>query len=198
MMKKLPFAAARFLTSAAQASQFPSLPGVSEIAFIGKSNVGKSSLINSLTRHKGLAKTSSTPGKTQLINFFLIDEQLALVDLPGYGYAKTSHKIRQSFAPLIQAYLENRPSLKLLLLLVDIRRGLGDEDRGMIAWANTYQRPVLVILTKTDKLTQNELTLHKEEFSAPCPTLYYSIKDRNARIALIETLNHQLSAHGTC
>jgi GTP-binding protein EngB required for normal cell division len=68
----------------------------------------------------------------------------------------------------------------------------------MIEWANTYQRPVLVILTKTDKLNQNELILHKRDFSAPCPTLYYSIKDRNARIALIETLNHQLSAHGTC
>ena len=200
-MKKIPFTQAQFIASAFNLESFPSpvnLQGtpLPEVALVGRSNVGKSSLINNLLRNKTLAKTSSTPGKTQSVNFFTVNDQLTLVDLPGYGYAKTCKKIRKTWAPLIDAYLEERSNLKLILLLIDSRRELNEEDQALIDWALFRQIPLLLIFTKSDKLSVSEKIHHERRF-AKLANLYYSVKDPAARIALIETINLQLNTHGT-
>src|SRR5215468_2913141 len=125
--------AARFVISAAQPSEFPA-PSWPEIAVVGRSNVGKSSLINALVGQPGLARTSRTPGRTRLINWFAIDERFFLVDLPGYGYADVSQALRDSWRPLIEGYLAERTSLAGVLLLIDIRRGVQDEELDFAPW----------------------------------------------------------------
>jgi GTP-binding protein len=177
-----------------------------EIAFVGKSNVGKSSLINHLVKNAKLAKTSSTPGKTQSINFFSVDGLLALVDLPGYGYAKVSKEVRGQWADLIDHYLQNRTTLQLILLLIDVRRTLTEEDCTLIKWAAFHQKPLLLVFTKTDKLTESQKRVHLlssltslKNLSASTSThfLHYSIKDPHVRIKLIEKINQLLQEHGT-
>jgi GTP-binding protein len=150
--------AARFVTSAAQPSDFPP-PGLPEVAVVGRSNVGKSSLINSLVGRPGLARTSRTPGRTRLINWFAIEERFHLVDLPGYGYAEVSQKTRESWRPLIESYLAERASLAGVLLLIDIRRGVQDEELDFAPWLAEREMPVVVALTKADKLPKNKRTL---------------------------------------
>lgn len=140
----------RFLTSAFQLSQLVADEGM-EIAFAGRSNAGKSTAINRLTNQKNLCKTSKTPGRTQLINFFQLDEQRRLVDLPGYGYAKVPTKMRQHWNETLSRYLVERKSLKGLIILVDIRRGLTDLDWGLIELVNDHL-PIHILLTKADKL----------------------------------------------
>ena len=127
-----------------------------EIAFVGRSNVGKSSLINKLLNRKGLAKTSSTPGKTRLINFFLINKDLVFVDLPGYGYAKVSKTERNSWTKMIDRYLSTSSKLKATVLLQDIRRDQTDMDRTMIELLHRYDVPVVLVLTKADKFSRNQ------------------------------------------
>ena len=127
-----------------------------EIAVAGRSNVGKSSLLNHLFEAKGLVKTSSTPGKTQAINFFSVDDKLAFVDLPGYGYAKVPESVRKQWGPTVQAYLEKREQLKLVLLLFDIRRLPNEDDKRMIEWIAHSQKAMILVLTKVDKVTVNE------------------------------------------
>jgi len=143
---------AKFLISAASVRQFPVDEGA-EVAFIGRSNVGKSSALNALTRQKKLARTSKTPGRTQLINFFQLDEQKRLVDLPGYGYAKVSESIRKNWQALIDEYLRKRNSLRGLILLMDIRHPMQPFEIQMISWTNRTKIPVHVLLTKADKLS---------------------------------------------
>lgn len=143
-----------FVKSAVKHDQYPDYD-LPEIAFAGRSNVGKSSLINTLIQRKGLVKTSSKPGCTQLINFFLMNEELSLVDLPGYGYAKVSKKIRAQWRPMVEQYLEYRRNLLGLLLLIDIRRDPGKEEFEMVEWLELNEMPYLVILTKADKLSKN-------------------------------------------
>jgi GTP-binding protein len=128
-----------------------------EIAFCGRSNVGKSSLLNTLTRSKGLARTSSTPGRTQTINFFLVNDRLYFVDLPGYGYAKVAKTVRETFGPMIEQYLQNRSSLKLTVMLVDSRIAPTDSDITMKQWLDYYGIPSAVVLTKADKISRNQL-----------------------------------------
>ena len=146
---------ARLLESAAKASRFPktSLP---EVAFSGRSNVGKSSLINSLLMRRKLVKTSSTPGKTQLINFFLINEDFCFVDLPGYGFAKVPEKVRFKWRSLIESYLSQRKNLKGVVLIVDIRQGPTNQDRQLLEWLEHHSRPVLVVAGKADKLGRGQ------------------------------------------
>ena len=148
---------AEFVTSAVKPTQYP-LADLPEIAFAGRSNVGKSSLINTLVNRKRLVKTSSTPGRTQLINFFKINDAFHLVDLPGYGYAKVPAAVRRQWGPMIEMYLKNRESLQGVILIVDIRRTPGDEELNFIDWLEQYDRPVILILTKTDKLSKNKIT----------------------------------------
>lgn len=149
------YPAARFLTSAYRAGQLPADEGA-EVAFAGRSNAGKSSAINAILGRRDFARTSKTPGRTQLINLFALDEQARLVDLPGYGYAKVSKAMREHWRTLLEDYFRDRQSLAGLMLVVDCRRGIGDFDRQMLAWARLLRCPVHVLLTKADKLKRPE------------------------------------------
>jgi len=142
---------ARFLTSAAKLNQTPPDTGF-EVAFAGRSNAGKSSAINTLCDQKSLARTSKTPGRTQLLNFFSLDEHHRLVDLPGYGYARVSVSIKQDWQGSLAQYLEKRQCLRGLILMMDVRHPLKPYDRQMLEWAGHIQLPVHVLLTKADKL----------------------------------------------
>ncbi len=123
-----------------------------EVAFAGRSNAGKSSALNVLCQQKALARTSKTPGRTQLLNFFIVDEQRRLVDLPGYGFAKVSEQIKQQWQQAMADYLENRHSLRGVVLLVDVRHPMKEFDRQMLEWSDQIGLPVHILLTKADKL----------------------------------------------
>ncbi len=147
---------AEFVLSAAKTSQFPQT-NFPEIAFCGKSNVGKSTLINSLLRRKSLVKTSSVPGKTQLINFFCINQSFHLVDLPGYGFARVPVHVRQSWKVLIESYLKERQALKAAVLIVDSRHGATPQDLALYEWFQHEAKPVIVIANKIDKLKSSQI-----------------------------------------
>lgn len=146
---------AQFITSAAKLSQSPPDAGW-EVAFAGRSNAGKSSAINALCDQKSLARTSRTPGRTQLLNFFEIDPQRRLVDLPGYGYAAVAQSIKQTWQGALADYLEHRKCLKGVVLMMDSRHPLKDYDLQMLDWANHIGLPVHVLLTKADKLNRQQ------------------------------------------
>jgi len=141
---------ARFLISASKAKQFPQQG--SEVAFAGRSNAGKSSAINTLCDNRGLARTSKTPGRTRLVNFFELDEQRRLVDLPGYGFAKVPLAIKNEWEKLMTQYLSDQTALKGLVVIMDIRHPLNDYDWQMLEWCQHYKLPVHVLLTKADKI----------------------------------------------
>lgn len=143
---------AQFLISAAKVEQCPPDTGL-EVAFVGRSNAGKSSAINTLTR-ANLARTSKTPGRTQLLNFFSLDDERRLVDLPGYGYAKVPIPLKQHWQKHLEAYLSQRDSLTGIVLMMDIRHPFSPFDRMMLDWAKDSGMPVHILLTKSDKLTQ--------------------------------------------
>ncbi len=142
---------AQFLTSAAKLNQCPPDEGW-EVAFAGRSNAGKSSAINSLTTNNKLAKTSKTPGRTQLINFFMLSESQRLVDLPGYGFAKVPLKVKQEWTRQLENYLQKRQCLRGLIVLMDIRHPLQPFDQQMLDWTLSANMPVHILLTKADKL----------------------------------------------
>jgi GTP-binding protein len=146
---------ADFIKSAAKPKDYPP-PELPEVAFVGRSNVGKSSLINVLANRKALVRTSSTPGRTQLINFFDINNILTLVDLPGYGYAKAPPDVRKQWGSMIETYLSKRENLKTVVLILDIRRTPTDGDLDMLRYLGTYGIPPIIVLTKCDKLSRNE------------------------------------------
>lgn len=151
----------RFIISAVKRDQYPedSLP---EIAMAGRSNVGKSSLINMLINRKGLAKTSSTPGKTQTINFYDLDGKMRLVDLPGYGYARVSKDKKSGWGKIIESYLVDRPNLMEVFLLVDLRHDPSEDDRLMYEWIRTFGYKGIVIATKADKIKNSQLQIRKK------------------------------------
>ncbi len=151
----LTFSTARFLTSAYRLSQLPPDSGA-EVAFAGRSNAGKSSAINCLVRQKGLCKTSKTPGRTQLINFFALDETRRLVDLPGYGYARVPQRLRQHWDHVLSGFLLERLSLRGLVIVVDIRRGIGELDQALIDMTRD-RLPLHLLLTKADKLSRAQV-----------------------------------------
>ncbi len=146
---------AEFITSATKPSQYPTM-ALPEIAFAGRSNVGKSSLINTLVNRKHLVKTSSTPGRTQLINFFDINQRMGFVDLPGYGYAKVPLSVRKKWGPMIETYLSGRETLRGVVVIMDIRRIPGQEELNLLGWLNHYAIASILVLTKTDKLSKNK------------------------------------------
>jgi len=178
---------AEFMIGAASTRQFPHhfLP---EVAFAGKSNVGKSSLINSLLNRKHLVKTSSTPGKTQQINFFNINQKFCLVDLPGYGFAQAPKSVRASWEELISGYLSGRAPLRGVVLIVDIRHAPGELDRWMRAWLNDAGIPTLVVANKADKIKRAQQPKHlkvlADQLELPAHPLTYSAKDNTGRIEL--------------
>lgn len=141
------------------ASQFPTT-GLVEVAFAGKSNVGKSSLLNTMVNRKALARTSSQPGKTQTINFYNVEDKLYLVDLPGYGYAKVSMEERKRWGEFIETYLHERIQLKLIVLLIDIRHSPGELDQMMYKWIKHHGFPMIVVATKMDKLKRSQVGKH--------------------------------------
>ena len=148
--------AARFILSAVKPDQFPPEAGA-EVAFLGRSNVGKSSLINALVSADGLAFTSSRPGCTQAVNFFQLDEGYRFVDLPGYGFAKVPQQITREWKELIESYLLGRGALRLAVIVLDARRGWMERDLELKEWLEVHGRPYLVVATKVDKLkTQKE------------------------------------------
>jgi GTP-binding protein len=155
---------AEFIKSAAKPSEYPK-GRYPELAVAGKSNVGKSSLINALVNRKTLAKTSSTPGRTQLINFFQINGKLSLADLPGYGYAKVPIHIRENWKPMVESYLQTREDIRLVILIIDARRGASTEDLALLDWLDYHHLPSLIVLTKTDKLSQIEKAKQKKMLS---------------------------------
>lgn len=150
------YSKAVFLKSAARVNQLPEDSGY-EVAFAGRSNAGKSSALNCLTNNKNLARTSKTPGRTQLINLFSLDEQRRLVDLPGYGYAKVAMEVKLEWQKNLAHYLETRQCLKGLILLMDVRHPLKDLDQILVNWALHRELPVHVLLTKSDKLSRSDV-----------------------------------------
>lgn len=142
---------ATFVMGAAELKQLPPDQGI-EVAFAGRSNAGKSSAINRITNQKSLARTSKTPGRTQQINYFRLDDEHHIVDLPGYGYAKVSEKVKRHWQSVLESYLRERECLVGLVLMMDVRHPLTDFDRQMLVWAEHVGMPVHILLTKADKL----------------------------------------------
>lgn len=152
-MTKPNYQNAQFMLSVAGLDQLPADTGV-EVAFVGRSNAGKSSVLNKLTQNKNLARVSKTPGRTQLINLFALDNNRRVADLPGYGYAKVPTTVKKQWQKLLDAYLRNRSCLQGLILIMDIRHPLKEFDQDMLAWCNQCDLPVHILLNKADKLTQ--------------------------------------------
>jgi len=148
-----------FIGGMASAGGWRPEPTLPEIAFAGRSNVGKSSLINRLLSRKKIARVSNTPGRTREINFFKVNDAFVVVDLPGYGYARISKEKRAEWRPLIESYLAERSSLAGVLLLIDIRRGPQDEELDFVPWLEARKTPIVVALTKADKLAKNKRML---------------------------------------
>jgi GTP-binding protein len=147
---------AEFLKSVYPQDEYP-LGRYPEVAFAGRSNVGKSSLINTLVNRKGLARTSSSPGKTQSINFYLVNRSLCLVDLPGYGYAKVPEQVRRRWSPLIEDYCRNRKNLRGVVVILDARIDPTPLDISLIQWLRELSLPALIVMTKIDKLSKNKM-----------------------------------------
>ena len=175
---------AHYTISATQLSELPPDTGI-EVAFAGRSNAGKSSAINTITDQKSLARISKTPGRTQMINFFAIDEQRALVDLPGYGYAKVPEKMKVRWQQTLGKYLETRQALRGLMLMMDIRHPLKEFDVQMIRWANQSKLSVHILLTKSDKLKHGASMACLHQVTAELKKL-----DLNASVQLFSSLKN--------
>lgn len=190
-----------FIKSAHEPHQFPSDVG-REVAVAGRSNSGKSTAINAMVQRRNLARTSKTPGRTQLINFFELGADKRLVDLPGYGYAKVSESVRRHWRRLLEAYFRERKSLVGLIITVDIRRGLNDLDLVMLDWAEGVSVPVAVLLTKADKLNHSASLRQRAEvaetISSSTPLILFSGPSKKgveeARGVLAAWLEHEVGA----
>jgi len=175
---------ARFLTSSSKTTQFPEGGGI-EVAFAGRSNAGKSSAINTLCQQQGLARISKTPGRTQLINFFSLNEERRLVDLPGYGYAKVPEKIRREWQQLMENYLGEREALAGLIIIMDIRHPLKDYDVQMLEWCRHLATPCHILLTKADKLKKGPASQSLLKVRKTLKEL-----DLNASVQMFSSLKH--------
>ena len=192
-----------FLTSAAKLSQCPKDEG-SEVAFAGRSNAGKSSALNRITGNRKLARTSKTPGRTQLLNFFSLSEDLRLVDLPGYGYAKVPDKIKRGWTLLVENYLQHRRSLRGIILLVDCRHPLQPFDHQVLYWAAAAGMPTHILLTKSDKLKRGAakkalLSASKElKVYGELISIQLFSAEKNVGLAeAVETINFWLTSDNT-
>ncbi len=156
---------AEFIKSAVKPDQYPKT-GLPEVAFAGRSNVGKSSLINALLGRRKLAQTSATPGKTRLVNFFSVNGKLCFVDLPGYGFARVSQAVKESWGPMIETYLRDSASLRLVVSILDVRHDPTGQDRDLIEWLRHYGRPHVIVLTKADKLSRGEALKRRRQIAS--------------------------------
>ena len=189
---------AEFVKSAVWPNQFP-LATMPEIAFVGRSNVGKSSLINALVGRKSLAKTSNTPGRTQLINFFTVNSSLFFVDLPGYGFAKVPRSVKKDWGDMIETYLRERRNLALVVFILDVRRDPSADDLSLRDWLDHYRIPCAAILTKSDKLS-NQKALGRKKLiekamgkGASGNTILFSAKTRKGSEELWQFIERHLS-----
>jgi GTP-binding protein len=199
MTFKTPYHNASFLLSAASLEQMPPDQG-DEVAFIGRSNAGKSSAINTITGIKGLARSSKTPGRTQTINFFRLDDKRRFVDLPGYGYAKVPLQQRQHWEEGVDRYLQTRRCLKGLILIMDIRHPLKESDQQIIQWATQCNVSLHILLTKCDKLSHGAATTAlrqveqalQQSLTTPISVQLFSSLDRIGLDHIWTVLNHWL------
>jgi GTP-binding protein len=185
-----------FIKSAVKPTGYPesTLP---EVAVAGRSNVGKSSLINRFVNRRRMAKVSNTPGRTQLLNFFLVNETFILCDLPGYGFAKVPKKIKKGWGHMVETYLSSRPQIKTLLLLMDVRRVPGDWEKQLISWSTIHGYAVLPVVTKIDKLAVSKrkpaiAKVAKEIGLAPDQMVAWSAPSGEGLDELWARINHLL------
>ena len=184
---------AEFIASAASPIQYPRqrLP---EVAFAGRSNVGKSSLINTLVHRKSLVKTSATPGKTRTINFFVVNERFSFVDFPGYGYARVPREMQAGWRPMVEAYMKQRDFLRAVVHIVDFRHPPSDLDRQLRAWLLHRRVAVLTVATKTDKVKRNQRAAHEQairrdlDLPADEPLTLFSSHNQEGRLRLWQRL----------
>jgi GTP-binding protein len=178
-----------FLVSAFREDQYPP-PDRAEIAFAGRSNVGKSSLINVLVNRKGLARTSSKPGRTQSINFFSVGKTLYMVDLPGYGFAHVPVKVKKSWKHMVETYLRTRSNLKAVVVILDIRREPALGDLELLGWLKYYDTQTILVLTKTDKLSRQKANMRADKIGSklvdifPVSPTLFSAKTKEGREAI--------------
>ena len=190
---------AEFVKSAVWPPQYP-LATMPEIAFVGRSNVGKSSLMNTLVGRRRLAKTSNTPGRTQLINFFSVNGSISFVDLPGYGFAKVSQSIKKDWGDMMDAYLRERQNLAMVIFILDIRRDPSEDDLSLRDWLEHYRIPYISILTKADKLSNNQAIVRKKLIekslgtNAQKKTILFSAKTQKGKEELWQFLENHLSS----
>ncbi len=190
---------AEFVKSAVKPSQSPSAE-LPEIAFAGRSNVGKSSLINTLLNRTRLVKTSRTPGRTQLINFFEINKAFTFVDLPGYGYAKVPASVKKTWGPMVETYLSTRKTLKGVVLIMDIRRKPGLQELNFIEWLDYYSISRILILTKIDKLSKTKqikqrLSIEKDLGEDNNDLILFSAKSRRGKDAVWDAVEQLIGHH---
>ena len=189
---------AEFVKSAVWPNQYPPAT-MPEIAFVGRSNVGKSSLINALVGRKSLAKTSNTPGRTQLINFFTVNNSLFFVDLPGYGFAKVPRSVKKDWGDMIETYLRERRNLALVVFILDVRRDPSADDLSLRDWLDHYRIPYAAILTKADKLSNQQALGRKKLIEkamgkgASGNTILFSAKTRKGSEELWQFIERHLS-----
>ncbi|SCA58612.1 Probable GTP-binding protein EngB [Chlamydiales bacterium SCGC AB-751-O23] len=204
-MQTFNFKNPEFIKSCTEVKKFPYFASGKtekpEIAVCGRSNVGKSSLMNHLFQSKKMVKTSSVPGKTQTINFFTLDEQLVFVDLPGYGFAKVPASIKRKWGPMIEAYFQSRKSLHLVLFLLDLKRDPSAEDRRFLDWVVTQDKSLIIVFTKSDQVLKSKRGARKKELlkkigieNLQC--ILYSVKEglgRNQLYSMIsEAINEEI------
>ncbi|MCE5336422.1 MAG: ribosome biogenesis GTP-binding protein YihA/YsxC [Desulfobacteraceae bacterium] len=188
---------AEFIVSAVLPEHYPA-DDLPEVGFAGRSNVGKSSLINCLVQRKKLVRTSRTPGRTQLLNIFLINGTFRFVDLPGYGYAKVPHSIRQTWGPMVEAYLQGRPNLKGIVLIMDLRHPPTPDDLTLWSWLKDRGIPVIPVLTKADKLPRSKWVSLAESAGKSLgvtsrETILFSAETRQGRTELLSELDTLLT-----
>jgi len=190
-----------FVASAVSPAQYPRQP-LPEVAFAGRSNVGKSSLINTLVHRKNLVKTSATPGKTRVINFFLVNQRFLLVDLPGYGYARVPREMQASWRPMVETYLQQRHTLQAVVHIVDLRHSPTPQDQQLRAWLRQHDITTVTVATKADQVTRGQRAAHlqviRQELALPPdePVLLFSAHNHEGRLQLWHCLGVFLTPIG--